>query len=141
MWHSVKVMMPEVLGRYKEIIDEYQMEVFGTKVPSPRWEVCVKRTLRVFAAALARPFVKDVYDSTAKTMVGTSSGKKTRKLSFLLFINFLFNNFYYSSLMNDGEFIKSAMSRKISEAHFMKLAYYLFSVDGDDSCHQKCVQK
>ena len=76
MWHSVKVMIPEVLGRYKEIIDEYQMEVSGTKVPSPRWEVCVTGTLRVFAGALARPFVKDVYDSTAKTMVGTSSGKK-----------------------------------------------------------------
>ena len=74
-------MVPEVQGRYKEIIDEYQMEVSDTKVPSPRWEVCVTRTLRVFADVLARPFVKDVYDSTAKTMVGTSSGKKTANLS------------------------------------------------------------
>lgn len=68
MWQAVKVMAPVVLGKYKDIIDEYQMDVSDTQTPTPRWEVCVTSTLRVFADALSRPFVKEVYDVTAKTM-------------------------------------------------------------------------
>ena len=72
MWNAVKVMAPVVLGKYQDIRDEYFMTAFGTKDRQPRWETCIGSTLGAFGYALSRPFVEEVYDKTAKAMVGSS---------------------------------------------------------------------
>ena len=71
MWNAVKIMAPVVLGKYQDVMDEYFMTAFGTKDRQPRWEICIGSTLGAFGNALSRPFVEEVYDKTAKTMVYT----------------------------------------------------------------------
>lgn len=62
-------MAPVILGKYQDIMDDYFMTSFGTKDRQPRWETCIGSTLGAFGYALARPFVEQVYDKTAKAMV------------------------------------------------------------------------
>lgn len=71
-------MSPVVLGKYQEIMDDYFMTAFGTKSRQPRWEICIGSTLGAFGYAISVPFVEEVYDKTAKTMVGYTHAIFTR---------------------------------------------------------------
>lgn len=69
MWNAVKIMAPVVLGKYQDIMDEYFMAAFGVKEQQPRYEICVGSTLGALGYVLSIPFVEEVYDKAAKTMV------------------------------------------------------------------------
>ena len=69
MWNPVYYMAPVVLGKYQDLFDEYSMTAFGVKDRQPRWQSCVEATLTTFGLAMSRPFVEEVYDETAKSMV------------------------------------------------------------------------
>ena len=62
-------MAPVVLGKYQDILDEYQLAAYSISDRQPRWEVCISSTLRNFGYALGLPFIEKVYDKTAKNMV------------------------------------------------------------------------
>ena len=57
------------MGPYQDFMDEYYMTVHQIKSRPPRWETCISNTMNSFGYGMARPFVEQVYDKTAKTMV------------------------------------------------------------------------
>lgn len=69
MWHAVKLMAPVVMGPYQDFMDDYYRTVHQIKSRPPRWETCITNTMNSFGYGMARPFVEQVYDKTAKTMV------------------------------------------------------------------------
>ena len=86
---------------YQKIYDQFYFEAFGIKSRKPRSELCLGYTVNALGFAIAKIFVDEAYDTTAKTTVSNFFKKPFTPLissflfkssSFLKVYNFIMSN-------------------------------------------------
>ena len=71
MWLLINKIKHGLGEEYQKVYDQFYFEAFGIKSRKPRSELCLGYAVNTLGFAIAKIFVDEAYDKTAKTAVST----------------------------------------------------------------------